>query len=108
MKNTWILKTSKLQSAKVHLPNNQIRRIPIEGPLSLPKLVSSALSYLTENDKFDQTQPKILYQDNEKDWVICDTDEEFQEMLYCIENNEVLTLQICCKFKIFLIFRSNW
>lgn len=99
MKNNWIVKGSKLQSAKVHLPNNQIRRIPIEGPTSLPKLVVSALSFLTENDKFDQSQPSILYQDNEKDWVICDTDEEFQEMLFCIEENEVLNLQINCKSK---------
>jgi hypothetical protein len=89
---------NKLLPVKVFF-ESETRRFETTSPYSFQKTLKEVFQVLKDKTILKK-QFIVKYLDDDKDWVNCDTEKEFQEGLKRTPNG--LILQITCKFLFFL------
>ena len=89
--NNWNLTNIKASKVKTFLPNSDVRVFSINLPTTMQKVLDQAMDYCPE---IDRKIIKFQYQDDENDWISCDTLDEFKELLLWTQNSEILKLKI--------------
>lgn len=94
MTSNWILKDLRCQNIKVSLPTGDVRRFSPKFPISLSDLLQQCLAFIPDTEPFDKRKPEFFYQDADNDWITCDSESEFSEMLVVLRNDETIRLKI--------------
>jgi hypothetical protein len=97
MSTNWIIDNVKLQNVKVFLPHGETRRFKLNLPISLSQLLESCIELVPLGLPFERRKPTFTYQDDEDDWVTCDSENEFFEMMSNVKNMDTLRMKITCR-----------
>jgi hypothetical protein len=81
------MSTSSLFPVKVYFSNGETRRFSIEQP-TLKRILKESFEYLSEKT-LKQKNFDVQYQDEEKDWILLETDEDFLECLKSSPKNGI-------------------
>eukprot|EP01080_Neovahlkampfia_damariscottae_P001206 gene1206-11296_t len=94
--NDWHFHITNLQSVKVFLPNKQIRRFKImkaKSGFSFEQVKQKIFTYIND-DTFDKSKCKFSYLDNDNDWIVFSSTEEFKELTEATYQHTTLRLKV--------------